>query len=75
MPYWSTVNGMPAMVSVPVRGVVTVRGEMEKLTVPEPDPLAPAVMDIHAAFELADQEQPLPEAITSTDCDPPPAPA
>jgi hypothetical protein len=49
------------MVTVPVREVVSAFGAMEIETVPLPEPLAPLVTVIHAAFDTVVQEQPLVE--------------
>jgi hypothetical protein len=49
------------MVTVPVREVVAVFWATEMETVPLPEPLAPLVTVIHAAFDTAVQEQPLVE--------------
>jgi hypothetical protein len=54
-----TVNVCPATVSVPVRELVEVLAAMLKLTVPLPDPLAPAVTVIHAALLTAVHAQPV----------------
>ncbi len=52
-----TVNVCPAMVTVPVRELVEGFSATEMLTVPLPEPLAPPETVIHAAFEVAVQEQ------------------
>ena len=46
VPGWVTVNAWPAIVSVPVLVDVVVLAAAWKLTVPPPDPLAPAVIVI-----------------------------
>jgi hypothetical protein len=56
---WVTVRVCPAIVSVPVRGDVTVLAAMEKATVPLPDPLAPDVIVSQASLLVAVHEQPL----------------
>jgi hypothetical protein len=54
-----TVTACPAMVSVPVRGVVAVLAAMENAAAPFPLPLAPEVMVSQAALLVAVQVQPL----------------
>jgi hypothetical protein len=54
-----TVAVRPAIVIVPVRGLVEVFPAAAYVTVPLPLPLAPAVMVSHDAFDVADQEHPL----------------
>jgi hypothetical protein len=72
-----TVNVLPAMVSVPVRDAVDVLAAVEKLTVPLPAPVAPAVTVIQLSLLTAVQLQPV-GAVTAvlpvappeaTDCD------
>jgi hypothetical protein len=58
------------MVTLPVREVVVVFCAIEMPTVPLPVPLAPAVIEIQEAFDVATQEQ-LDAAITSTLAAPP----
>jgi hypothetical protein len=65
-----TVKVLPAIVSVPVRGAVTVFAATVNVTLPEPDPVAPPVTLIHAALLLAVHEQPDP-AVTTLLPDPP----
>ena len=60
-PAWVKVKVWPAMVIVPLREVVEVLAVNEKLTVPLPELLPPAVTVIQAAPLLAVQEHPLPE--------------
>ena len=55
-----TVNVVPAIVSVPVRPVVTVFGATLKPTLPLPLPVAPLVTVIQLALLAADQAQPDP---------------
>ena len=71
------VNVDPAIVSVPTRLVVLVLAAMLKVTVPDPEPDAPALTVIHAALLAAVHWQPVP-AVTvllpelpaaPTDCD------
>jgi hypothetical protein len=64
-PAWVTVTVWPAMVSVPVRGLLAGFSAIAKVTVPGPLPLLPAVMVSHAAPLLAVQAQPL-GAVTVT---------
>lgn len=52
-----TVYVCPAIVSVPVRGLVDVFAAMLKLTAPLPVPLAPPVTVIQPALLVADQPQ------------------
>ena len=56
---WVTVTVWPAMVSVPVRGVVAVFASIEKATVPLPLPLTPDVMVSQASLLVAVQLQPV----------------
>jgi hypothetical protein len=58
------------MVTVPVREVVAVFWATEIETVPLPEPLAPLVTVIHAALEVATQEQ-FDAAVTFTTALPP----
>ena len=67
------MNVVPAIVSVPVRFVVTVFGATLKPTLPPPLPVAPLVIVIQLALLAADQAQPDP-ADTVLDPGPPPAP-
>ena len=55
-----TVNVVPAIVSVPVRFVVTVFAATLKPTLPLPLPFAPLVTVIQLALLAADQAQPGP---------------
>ena len=55
-----TVNVDPAMVSVPVRLVVPVLAALLNVTVPDPEPDAPALTVIHAALLTAVHAQPVP---------------
>jgi hypothetical protein len=54
-PACETVSVSPAIVSVPVRGVVVVFAATLKVTAPLPDEFgpAPAVMVIHVALSVA----------------------
>jgi len=54
-----TVNVWPAIVSVPVRELVSVLAVTENAVVPLPVPLAPAVIVIQVALLVAVQAQPL----------------
>ena len=54
-----TVNVAPAIVSVPVRLVVTVFAATSNVTEPFPDPVAPPVTVIHAALLAAVQLHPV----------------
>ena len=65
-----TVNVCPAMVTLPVREDVVVFCVIERLTVPLPVPLAPALTVIQEAFDVATQEQ-LDTAVTLTLAAPP----
>ena len=56
---WFTVYVWPAMVAVPVRGVVTVLAATDRATVPLPLPLAPLVTVSHDAVLAAVQAQPV----------------
>src|SRR5260370_566473 len=67
-----TVNVCPAAVSVPERAGPEF-GATEKLTVPLPAPLAPAVIVIQLTLLTAIQLHPAPD-VTVTDPGPPPAP-
>jgi hypothetical protein len=49
-PAWVTVNALPAIVSVPVRGDVAVLAVAENETTLEPEPFDPAVMVNHVAL-------------------------
>lgn len=60
-----TVNGCPAIVIVPLRGVVAVFAEMLYPTVPLPEPLDPLETAIHEALLAAVHAQPVP-AVTVT---------
>ena len=60
-----TVNACPAMVMVPVRGVVLLFASTWKPTVPLPIPDAPEVTVIHWSDVAATQTHPL-VAVTST---------
>lgn len=63
-PDWVTVNVCPAMVSVPVRGVVAVVAATAKLTVPIPEPEALEVTDSQDALLTALHAHPDP-AVTA----------
>jgi len=56
---WETANVWPAMVSVPERELVVPLAATEKVVVPLPVPLAPAVIVIQVAPLVAVQLQPL----------------
>ena len=58
-----TVNVDPAIVSVPVRLVVPVLAALLNVTVPDPEPDAPALTVIHATLLTAVHEQPVPAVI------------
>lgn len=60
-----TVNGCPAMVSVPERWVLPEWAATAYATTPPPDPLAPDVIVIQPAWLTAAQEQPA-AAVTET---------
>jgi hypothetical protein len=60
-----TVKVLPAIVSVPVRGVVAVVAAAAKVTLPLPEPEAPAVTDNHDTLLAALHAQPDP-AVTAT---------
>lgn len=68
---WSIVNVLPAMVIVPVRDVVALLADTLKVTVPPPDPLAPAVTTIQLALLAALHVQP--PAVVTVDEPLPPA--
>jgi hypothetical protein len=55
-----TVNVDPEIVSVPVRLVVPVLVALLNVTVPDPDPNAPAVTMIHGTLLTVVHEQPVP---------------
>ena len=55
-----TVKVFPAIVSVPVRLDVAVLAAMLNVTVPPPDPVAPAVTDSHETLLAAVHAQPAP---------------
>jgi hypothetical protein len=57
-PAWVTVNVFPPAVIVPVRQELPGFAATLRLIVPEPAPLAPAVIVIQAALLLAVQSQP-----------------
>ena len=63
---WLTVKVWPAMVSVPTR-CVPVLAATEKLTVPLPTTVAPAVMVNHEALLVAAQLQLPGVAVTETE--------
>jgi hypothetical protein len=69
---WLTVTVLPPTVSVALREDVDVFAVALTVTVPLPDPLAPAVTDSHDAFSDAVHVQPVP-AVTVTVPVPPPA--
>jgi hypothetical protein len=60
-----TVKVLPAIVSVPVRGVVAVFAATSKVTVPLPVPVAPVARVIHPALLVAVHAQPV-AALTET---------
>ena len=72
LPCCVTVTVCPAMVRVPVREVVAVLAATLRLTVPLPEPLAPAVTVIQVALLVAVHAQPVP-AVTVTLLGPPAA--
>jgi len=59
IPAWVTVTVRPATVSVPVREVSAALAATEIVTVPLPEPLAPAVTVIQDALETAVQAHPV----------------
>lgn len=62
-----TVNCRPAIDTLPVRDVDPVYSEMDSVTVPRPDPVAPPVTAIQVAVDVAVQLQPSPvETLTDT---------
>lgn len=65
-----TLNGNPAIVSVPVRGGPVVGATVNEIAA-DPHPLAPAVMVIQSASDTPVQAQSGLEARTSTPPDPP----
>lgn len=67
-----TVNVCPPAVIVPVRCVVAVFAATLNVTVPLPEPLAPAVTTIQLALLDADHVQPSP-ALTANEPEPPAA--
>jgi hypothetical protein len=68
-----TVNGAPAIVSVPIRSDVCGFAATLKATEPFPLPLPPAVTEIQLAPDPADHEQPA-GAVTDAEPVPPDAP-
>ena len=68
-PFWMTVTGWPATVSVPVRCEVEVLAVTLNVTVPLPEPLAPPLMVSHAALLVAVHPHP-PPAVTPVVEDP-----
>jgi hypothetical protein len=60
-----TVKVLPAIVSVPVRGVVAVFAATSKVTEPLPFPVAPVARVIHPALLVAVHAQPV-AAVTET---------
>ena len=73
VPVCVTVSVCPAIVSVPVRGVVAVFAETPYVTVPFPLPLLPPVTVIHDVLLLTPvHPHPLP-AVTAAVCEPPAA--
>ena len=64
-PAWVSVNVLPPIVIVPVRGVVVVFAAAVYETEPLPVPLDPALMVIHESVSVAVQSQP-PAAVTAT---------
>lgn len=75
-PAWTTVNALPAIVSVPLRELPLVVLATEYATVPLPVPELPEVIVIHESLLVAVQEpeQALGEAVTVTLPVPPLAP-
>jgi hypothetical protein len=64
-PAWESVNVLPPIAIVPVRGVVVVFAVAVYETEPLPVPLDPALIVIHASVSVAVQSQP-PAAVTTT---------
>jgi len=64
-PAWFTVNVLPAMVSVPVRGLVLVLAVTDHVTEPLPVPVAGVTVSQLVALLEAAQVQPVP-AVTVT---------
>jgi hypothetical protein len=60
-PAWVTVTVWPAIVNVPVRGVLAVFAAIDSDTVPVPLPVAPPVTVIHGSALAAVHEQPATE--------------
>ena len=58
-PTWLALKVLPAMVTVPVRGVLPGFAEALSVTVPLPEPEAPPVTVIHPELLTADQLQPV----------------
>jgi hypothetical protein len=71
-PAWVTVKVTPPIVSVPVRFVPAVLAAAVKLTVPFPDPDAPAVIVNQLSLLVAVHEQPV-GAVTDVEPVPPAA--
>ena len=69
-PAWPALNVFPAIVTDPVREALLGFAAALNVTVPLPDPLAPAVTVIHDALLVADQAQPA-GAVTLTFVDSP----
>ena len=57
-PAWVTVTGWPAIVNVPVRGVLAPLAAIDSDTVPVPLPVAPPVIVIQGSALVAVHEQP-----------------
>jgi hypothetical protein len=74
MPACVTVKARPAIVRVAVRGCEPGFAATEKLTVPEPLPLAPELMVIQLALEAVSQAQSGAAAVRFTLPAPPAAP-
>ncbi len=74
VPAWCTVKVWPAIVSAPVRGVVTVLAATLKVTVPAPLPLGPDETTIHTSLVCAVHAQPA-AAVTVIGAPVPPAAA
>ena len=72
-PLCVTVSVVPAIVSVPVRGVVAVLAATLYDTVPLPVPLLPAVTVIHVVLLLTPVQAQPPVVVTVAVCEPPAA--
>jgi hypothetical protein len=68
-----TVKVVPAIVNVPVRNAVPVFGATVNATLPDPEPVVPAIMVIHDVVVLDSQSHPTPALTRLMPVPPPPA--